>query len=332
MIENLPITPLDDLFYYGFRPFDVVEAMCYNCRQPMHLDTKARWSVMRPGHYVTRNRRCNTDFCHGKLRVAIPRDKSILFVLNGREHLLVSTTRNIWEDWRDGIRAPKDCKGKLSEPVESWCINCTENTKLSGDRTRCVDESPRWTMGDPPKYVERQPICLNCRSEGRSGSRFIPVDITIPSIYKRRVTIFEESFGNLDENTKAEALAAEPKSSKKPRAPAGPRPRAPAKLKSLEANISSKQESSPTAAEEMQNGIVSGNAANASASDSRLATGPTHGKFANGVVPASDQSPTLQRASADTPHQLNIGVTSKRPLMVISDLETKSEIKRQRIA
>jgi hypothetical protein len=116
-----------------------------------------------------------------------------------------------------------------------------------------VDESPRWTVGDPPKYVERQPICLNCRSEGRSSSRFIPVDVTIPSIYKKRVTIFEENFGNLDENTKVEALAVEPKSSKKPRALAGPKPsraKAPAKLKRLEANVSSKQESSPTAAEE----------------------------------------------------------------------------------
>ena len=146
-------------------------------------------------------------------------------------------------------------------------------------------------MGDPPKYVERQPICLNCRSEGRSGSRFIPVDTTIPSFYKKRVTTFIENFGNLNENTKAEALAVEPKSSKKLRAPAGPRPsraKAPTKLKSLEANVSSKQESSPTAAEEKQNGIVFRNVANASASDSGLATGPTHGKFVNRVVPAPD--------------------------------------------
>jgi hypothetical protein len=55
MIEDLPTTPLDDLFYYGFRPFDVVEAICYNCRQPLCPDTKARWSVMRPGHYVKGN-------------------------------------------------------------------------------------------------------------------------------------------------------------------------------------------------------------------------------------------------------------------------------------
>ena len=178
-------------------------------------------------------------------------------------------------------------------------------------------------MGDPPKYVERQPICLNCRLEGRpSGARFVPVDATIPSIYKTRVTTFEENFGNLDENTKAEALAVEPKSSKKPRASAGPRPsrtKAPAELKSLEANVSSKQESSPTTAEEKQNGVVFRNAANASASDSGLATGPTHGKF------ASDRSPTPQRTSADTPHQPNIGVTSKRPPKPISDLPSLPE-------
>ena len=130
---------------------------------------------------------------------------------------------------------------------------------------------------------------------------------------------------------KLKQLAVEPKSSRKPMAPVGPRPskaKAPAKPKSPEANVPSKQEGSPAAAEEKQNEIVFGNAANV--------TGPTHGKFANGVVPASDQSPTLQRASVDTLHQSNIRVTSKRPPMLISDLpflpETKSEIKRRRIA
>jgi len=188
--------------------------------------------------------------------------------------------------------------------------------------------------------VERQPICLNCRLEGRpSGARFVPVDATIPSIYKRRVTTFGENFKNLDENTKAEALAVEPKSSKKPRAPARPKlsgAKSPAKLKSLEANVLSKQESSPTAAEGEGNGISFRNAANSSASDSRLATGLTHGKFVGVFIPASGQSPPLQRASADTPHQPNIGVTSKRPPILTSDLpslpETKLEIKRQRIA
>jgi hypothetical protein len=54
MIENLPITPLDDLFYYGFRPFNVVEVIYESYRQLLRPDTKARWSVMRPGHYVSR--------------------------------------------------------------------------------------------------------------------------------------------------------------------------------------------------------------------------------------------------------------------------------------
>jgi hypothetical protein len=279
------------------------------------------------------------DLCQGKLRNAIPRDKSIPFVEDGRKDLSFESARNVRENWRDGIRDPKDCEGKLSKSVESWCIHCTENTKLSGGRTRCVDESPRWTLGDPPKYVERRPACLNCLSEGRSrGARFVPVDVTIPSIYKKRISTFEENFGSLGD-TKAEALAVEPKSSRKPRTPARPRPsraKAPAKLKSLEANISSKQESSLTTAEEKQNRIAFRNTINDSASDNGLTTGPTLGKFVNGVVPASDQSPTLQRTPADTPHQQTIGVTSKRPPMSISDLpflpETKSEIKRQCIA
>jgi len=126
--------------------------------------------------------------------------------------------RNIREDWRDGIRDFKDCKGKLSQPVESWCIRCTKNTKLKGGRTRYVDESPRWTLEDPPKYVERRPDCLNCLSEGRpGGARFVPDDATIPSIYKKRVSTFEENWGKLREDVKAEVLAVEPESSKTPR-------------------------------------------------------------------------------------------------------------------
>lgn len=96
------------------------------------------------------------------------------------------------------------------------------------------------------------------------------------------------------------------------------------------------KKSSSTAAEEKQNEMACRDAANAFTFDSCLATDPTHGKFINGVVPASDHSPTPQRPSANKLHQQTIGVISKRPLISISDLsflpETKSEIKRQRIA
>ena len=213
---------------------------------------------MRLGHYVLRSRRCNTKLCGGKLRGAIPKDPYILFVWGLRTHLVVEVARNIREDWRKSIRDPKDHEGELSQPVESWCIHCTESTKLKGGRTRYVDESPRWTLGDPPKYVERRPECLNCVSEGRAGTaRFVPDNATIPSIYKKRVSAFEENWGKLQEDVKAEVLGIEPASSKKPRVSLRPsRKKALGYLKSFEANVSSKQESSSTAAEEKQNGIA----------------------------------------------------------------------------
>ena len=114
-----------------------------------------------------------------------------------------------------------------------------------------VDESPRWTMGDPPKYVERRPACLNCLSEGRPrGARFVPIDVTIPSIYKKRISTFEENFGSLEEDTKPKHSQLNLKVQKSLGHPRPFRAKAPAKLKSLEANISSKQERSLTAAEE----------------------------------------------------------------------------------
>jgi hypothetical protein len=92
-------------------------------------------------------------------------------------------------------------------------------------------------------------------------------------------------------------------SSNKPRTPRPSKTKAPAKSKSLEANVPSKQESSPTTAEEKQGGIAFRNAT---------------------------------RASAETPHQPNVGAISKRPPMFISDLpslpETESKTKQQRIA
>ncbi len=153
---------------------------------------------------------------------------------------------------------------------------------------------------------------------------------------KREYRPLRRTGGNYRKTSKLKR--SEPKCSKTPRVPAGPRPfrkKAPATLKSLEANVSSKLESSSTAAEEKQNRIALRNAVNASASDSYLTTSPSHGNLVNGVA-ASDQSPTLQRPSASTPHQPSIGVTNKRPLASTSDLlflpETKSKIKRQRIA
>jgi hypothetical protein len=32
MVENLPTSALDDLTYYGCKPFDVVEVICFHCR------------------------------------------------------------------------------------------------------------------------------------------------------------------------------------------------------------------------------------------------------------------------------------------------------------
>ncbi|PMD48011.1 hypothetical protein L207DRAFT_505117 [Hyaloscypha variabilis F] len=335
MIEKLPISSLDDLIYYRLRPFDVIGAICYNCRQPMSQDTEARWAVMRLGHYVIRRRRCNSGICQGKCRAGIPRDSSIPFVWGSRPDLSAQISRRIREDWRETIRDPKDCEGKLSQPVESWCIICKENTQLLGDRTRYLEEVPRWTIGGPPKYVERRPMCLNCQSEGRPGTaRFVPVDATIPSIYKKKLTSIEKTFGGLEKDVKAEILGVERTSSKNPRAPAGPRPsRAQAlanKSKTLEANALSMLQNSSTAVEEEQNRIALSNIANASAFDSCLTISPCHGNLVNEVAP------TLKRPLTNMPHWSSIGGASKRPLESTSGLsflpETKSKVKQQRIA
>jgi hypothetical protein len=330
MIEKLPISSLDDLIYYRLSPFDVIEAICYDCRQPMSQDTKAGWAVMRLGHYVIRRRRCNSSICQGKCRGGIPKDSSIPFVWGSRPDLSAQISRRIRDDWRETIRDPKDCEGKLSQPVESWCIICKENTQLLGDRTRYLDEVPRWTIGDPAKYVERRPMCLNCQSEGRPGTaRFVPVD-AIPSIYKKRLTSIEKNFGELPKDVKAEVFRIERTSSRKPRALVCPRPsRAQAvadKSKSLEASVLSKLQTPAIVVEEEQNRIAFSNIAKISAFDSCLMISPSHGNLVNKVAP------TLKRPLTNIPHGSSIGGASKRLLESTSSLsflpETKSKVKR----
>ena len=121
-IENLRISTDNDLVYYGLRSFNLAEAICLNCRQPLPQDTEAKWSVMRLGHYVLRRRRCSAGLCQWKLRAAVPRDPSIPFVWANQPDLSIKSARSVREAWRSGIRDPRDCEGKLSHPIESWCI------------------------------------------------------------------------------------------------------------------------------------------------------------------------------------------------------------------
>jgi hypothetical protein len=124
---------------------------------------------------------------------------------------------------------------------------CKESTKLAGDRSGCVDVTPRQTLGDPPKYVKRQVVCLNCVSESRSGSaRLVPDNETIPSVYEKRPSAFEKTFRDCMKTSKRKRSKLSLKF-KKAQAPVGPRlsrAKAPVKLRRLEANISSALESS----------------------------------------------------------------------------------------
>lgn len=99
IIDKLPKSELDDLVYYGFNPYNVVEVVCYICRQPLSPDVHARWSVICLGHYMVRSsRKCKTSLCKGKIRSAIPEDVSIPFVQDNKNDLSVHSVRNIRND------------------------------------------------------------------------------------------------------------------------------------------------------------------------------------------------------------------------------------------
>ena len=220
---RLKKSPIDDLIYYTFDPLESMATLCNRYRKDLAMDVEPRWSVFRFGHYVLRGRRCNSNTCKGSQQGAVPRDDTP-HVWAKRLELSATTARKIRGQWRGAVRSPEDCNEALAKPVESWCIHCKEKTKVHSNGDRFIDTSPRWDLGSPPKYIERRPNCLNCPLEGRTGTaRFVPINSKIISIYKKRLSQFEEQWGHLPKSIKGEVLSMEPCSTSKPRLSSGQR-------------------------------------------------------------------------------------------------------------
>ena len=136
--------------------------------------------------------------CQGKLGFAVPKDLDIPYTASDQSSLLLTIARKSNESWRDSLVQPRESKQALPPVVVSWCIHCKENRRLKDGRASYEDRSPRWVLGTPSKYVERRPKCLTCQVKGRSGTgRFIPINASIPSIYGRKLWIFDRRWASL---------------------------------------------------------------------------------------------------------------------------------------
>lgn len=177
-----------------------MQLKCSHCEAPLPDDDAARWATLDPNSYV--KKKALAHLCSGTGRYyAIPVKAPIPSCFPQRRSLQ-ALRRPPRMDWQRGMCTPSKCEN-LPPAVESWCIECREGTLLSDGSNKCVDLNPRWTMGSPPKYIERRPNCLKCDA----GSRFIPIDEEIPSIGTQILRSFAEEFGELSDGGLEAALS-----------------------------------------------------------------------------------------------------------------------------
>ncbi|KAF2236896.1 hypothetical protein EV356DRAFT_565023 [Viridothelium virens] len=199
-VQSSKAAVIDELTFYGFGERRVVQLKCSHCKKPLPDDDAARWATLDPNSYV--RKKAPAHLCSGTGRYyAIPIKVSIPSCFPNRS-TLQALRRPPRNDWQRCIRAPQRCEN-LPQTVESWCIGCREGTLLSDGSNKCVDFSPRWTAGSPPKYIERMPNCFKCDA----GSRFIPIDAGIPSIGTQVLRHFAEEFGELSDGGLEAALS-----------------------------------------------------------------------------------------------------------------------------
>lgn len=193
-------TITDELTFYGFGERQVMQVKCSHCEAPLPDDKAAGWAIFDPNSYV--ERKTPVHSCSGRGRYyTAPIEESIPSCFPERK-TLQALRRIPGSDWQRCMRRPEECED-LPHTVESWCIECTEQSLLSNESNKCVDFDQRWTIGSRPKYIERRPNCLNCRA----GSRFIPIDEGIPSIAMQVLRSFAEQFRELSDAGLAVALS-----------------------------------------------------------------------------------------------------------------------------
>jgi len=217
-LGNLRQSQLDeDLWHSGFGLY-LIETCCKGCKSTTRtiIDNATRWAVERPGQYITRRHVCQSDTCNGACPYWIPIDSTIPYVRPGKGPLL-REPRPKFDAWRGCLQtAVKDNTG-FSKPVNSWCIQCREKTRISKDRKFYQDTTPLWTLGiSRPLYVERTPQCLRCMIDlQRASGRFVPVE-DIPSITRHNLLQFAECFGKYNETIMSKLLDHWPASSRTP--------------------------------------------------------------------------------------------------------------------
>lgn len=187
-----------------------MQTSCEICGTFCGSDISPKWSVNRPKAYCARRSKCQQ--CKQK-RKKIPTAKNIACTGETLSALLAKD-----EDppsWYRCVRPATDIPATMPRTVLSWCIQCRENTRVSGGRNVYEDNRPRWTLGRKrPLCVESSPNCQNCSTR---NTRFVPVDASILSVAYQVLALFIARFGRYNPEILGMLLDQWPEGSKVPR-------------------------------------------------------------------------------------------------------------------
>lgn len=191
--KNHLLDKRQDLWHSGFSKHLVI---CCELCESSRIEESSRWAVKRPCHYIARHLVCNSRKCEDKKRWFISRDQNIPWVKSDFSKLVVPA-RPTSREWESCLRPRSGDTLGTPSIVQSWCIQCQASTVLSGNRQRCADSEPHWTLGyTRPLYIERTPEYRRSLEQRRSSGRFVPVEPTIASITVFSLTKFAKTFGN----------------------------------------------------------------------------------------------------------------------------------------
>ncbi|KIM98509.1 hypothetical protein OIDMADRAFT_56866 [Oidiodendron maius Zn] len=197
VLKNVQSLSHQDLWHSTFddRTFAL---RCIRCKKIVNNpDLSPRWSIYRPGVYVTPWRYCTSEGCK-RGNATIPVDNSVSFTSTSIEAIFQSPIfppRQLFA-YNAYLQSRGEVDNHLATPVICWCFRCRELTRLKDNENKYIDLAPRWTLGSG-LYVEHRGTCHRCRElRGSRATRLIPIKNT-PSLQEKNLKAFHERYGEL---------------------------------------------------------------------------------------------------------------------------------------
>jgi len=217
VLQNIQSSPRQELWHSTFDGRTFV-LRCIKCEKAANNpDLSPRWSIYRPGVYVTPWRYCTSEGCK-RGNATIPADKSVSFTSTSIEKIFQSPIfppRRFF-DYNAYSQSQEETDSHLVTPVICWCFRCKELTRLKSNESKYIDLAPRRILGSG-LYIEHRGTCHRCGElRGNRATRLVPVDGT-PSLQEKNLKVFHERYSELSPSFQLLLLKEHPPSSRAPR-------------------------------------------------------------------------------------------------------------------